>query len=109
MRIALVTFALWTLVVEPAVGAYERFEPPASQRERPGNDVRCDLDQPVPPGEVAAPYWQNRHALNVLAVPLRDAGGLNLPLDLPASTVSPVPLPAELCTPYPPSALPLRF
>jgi len=109
LRIVLVIFALWVLVVEPTFGAYERFEQESSQGERPSDEASSDLDQPIPPGQVVAPCWENHHVLDILAMPLLDPVNLASPLDLLGATLSPGLLPAEFCMPYPPSALPLRL
>lgn len=110
LRIALVIFALWVLVVEPTFRAFELMEQPASRSEGPqGNEGYCDLDQPIPPGEVVAPCWLNQHVLDVLAAPLLDPVRFGLPFGLLAATRLSVPLLAELCMPYPPAALPLRL
>jgi len=106
MRLVLVIFALWVLVVEPTFGAYERIEQSSSQGEH-SSGKGCDLDQPIPPGQLVAPCWENRHTLDMFTVPLLDP--VSLPLDLLVSAVSPGPLPAEFRMPYPPSALPLRL
>lgn len=109
MRIALVIFALWVLVVEPTFGAYERMEQQSSHHDRSNDEGCSDCDQQIPPGEVIAPQWVNQHVLDVLAVSLLDPLSLTSPLDSLASIIPPGPLPAKLCMPYPPAALPLRF
>jgi hypothetical protein len=109
LRIALVIFALWVLVIEPTFGAYEQIEQQTSQGNHPGGEGCCDLDQQIPPNLVVAPSWANPHVVDVLAAPLINPVGLTLPFDSLAPAISPATLPAELCMPYPPSALPLRL
>jgi hypothetical protein len=109
LRIALVIFALWVLVIEPMNQANERLERQTSQSRHTGDEGCCDLDQPIPPNLVVAPAWVNRHVVDVLAAALLDPYGLNFAFNLSAPAISASALTAELHTPFPESALPLRL
>ncbi len=110
VRIVLVTFALWILVVEPTFRAFEQIDEQRSSHEEHGSGETClDADQPVPPSEVLSPRWVNDHSeLSALVSSLYPSGP-RLLLSQVARDPSPVPLPPELCLPYPPSAQPLRL
>ena len=105
LRIVLVIFALWVLVVEPTFGAYERIEQRAPQSDRVGGDApSSDLDQQVPADLVVAPSWVNQHGRDVLAGSLLDPVSLASPLDSLAPTIPSLGLPAEPSLPCPSSA-----
>lgn len=109
MRFALGIFALWTLVIEPTCGVFERLEQhlAPAQHERDGDNGCADLDQQIPPGQVARVQWQNEHFRIDLALPLVDPVSLMLarPHEFPTlpslSTDPPLP--------YPSFVVPLRL
>lgn len=107
LRVALVIFALWVLVVEPTFRAFELMEQHSS--ECSGDGAVGDADQLVPPGHVVTPHWVNQHLPVTMMVALPDFAGLSFLLHPTALAIAPSPLSAELCLPYPPSALPLRL
>ncbi len=107
VRLALVIFALWVLVVEPTFRVYELMEQQSSQCSDDG--AVGDADQLIPPGHVIGPHWVNQHLPVTMMVALPDLAGLSFLLHPTALAIAPSPLSAELCLPYPPSALPLRL
>jgi hypothetical protein len=109
LRVALVIFALWILVVEPTFGAYERMEQYAAptQHDQSHDDGCANLDQQVPPGEVVSAPWANQHLRADFLLPV-----LTVELVLPrpeARLILPLSLPIHLSLPYPPSVAPLRL
>ncbi len=110
LRLVLVIFALWVLVVEPTFRAFELMEQHSSEcAGGGGGEVVGDADQLIPPSEVIAPSWVNQHLPLALALPLADLAGFASSLHLAAPAIAASPLSAELWLPYPPSAQPLRL
>ena len=107
LRLALVIFALWVLVVEPTFSAFEQMERQSS--EFSGSDALADSDQLIPPGHLIAPHWVNQHHPLSPTLPLPELADSSFLFHPTALAVARSPLPVELCMPYPPSALPLRL
>ena len=109
LRVILVIFALWVLVIEPTFRAFEQAEQQSANHEPTSGESYQDIDQPIPPGEVVAPQWINEHFMAGIAMPLPDFVDLAWSPDRLNSVVSPIPVLDELCLPYPAPALPLRL
>ena len=111
LRLALVIFALWILVVEPTFRAFELMEESSfdCQHTDQSKDC-CDGDQPIPPSEIVQPSWVNKHLHSTLAAAILltgddEARSQNCTARfLPFKSLS-----SHSRLPYPPSALPLRL
>lgn len=107
VRILLVIFALWVLVVEPTFRAFEQMEQQSSQCS--DGEAVGDADQLIPPGHLIAPSWVNQHHPVAMMMPLPDLAGLSFLLHPTVLAIAPSPISAKFRMPYPPSALPLRL